>query len=119
MGVVMNQVPGRATRLSTALIEEVDKHFSVGDPYMRRYETSISASTIVPTVQQRGRTLFEEAPDHKVTKQYRDLAAEFGQRFDQLMGAQVPQTPEVHVSPELTVTHPQRAPSLEAEVSNG
>lgn len=81
MGVVMNQVPGRATRLSTALLEQVDKHFGVNDEFTRRFATSISASTIVPTVQQGGRTLFDEAPDHKVTQQYRNLAAEFEQRF--------------------------------------
>lgn len=81
MGVVMNQVPGRATRLSTALLEQVDKHFGINDEFTRRFATSISASTIVPTVQQGGRTLFDEAPDHKVTQQYRNLAAEFEQRF--------------------------------------
>ncbi len=84
MGVVMNQVPGRATRLSNLLMEEVDRHFGQGDPLMRRFQTSISASTIVPTVQQGGRTLFEEAPDHKVTQQYRKLAQEFEDRFAQL-----------------------------------
>ena len=89
MGVVMNQVPGRATRLSTALIEDVDAHFSVGDPFMRRYETSISASTVVPTVQQAGKTLFDEAPDHKVTQQYRVLAEEFERRFAALNNAEL------------------------------
>ena len=117
MGVVMNQVPGRATRLSTALIEEVDKHFSAGDEFMRRYESSISASTIVPTVQQGGRTLFEEAPDHKVTQQYRDLAEEFENRFERLItpsahagpAAQADPThgqAEVHINPDLQVPQP-------------
>ena len=120
MGVVMNQVPGRATRLSTALIEEVDKHFSAGDEFMRRYESSISASTIVPTVQQGGRTLFEEAPDHKVTRQYRDLAEEFEGRFAQLAApsdhagsaAQADPThgqAEVHINPDLEVPQPAHA----------
>jgi chromosome partitioning protein len=90
MGVVMNQVPGRATRLSTALMEEVDRHFSAGDEFMRRFQSSISASTIVPAVQQGGKTLFEEAPDHKVTQQYRDLAEEFEKRFERLAETQSP-----------------------------
>lgn len=81
MGVVMNQVPGRATRLSRALMAEVDKHFGAGDPMMRRFESSITASTIVPTVQQQGTTLFAAAPDHKVTHQFRELAEEFEERF--------------------------------------
>jgi len=116
MGVVMNQVPGRATRLSTALIEEVDKHFSAGDEYMRRYENSISASTVVPTVQQGGKTLFEEAPDHKVTQQYRSLAEEFEQRFAKLTSqANAPTASdptdgqgEVHINPDLQVSQDDR-----------
>lgn len=84
MGVVMNQVPGRPTRLSKALMEEVDHHFGVGDEFTRRFESSITASTIVPSVQQLGQTLFEAAPDHKVTQQYRDLAVEFEERFRRL-----------------------------------
>lgn len=84
MGVVMNQVPGRPTRLSRALMEEVDRHFDVGDEFMRRFESSITSSTIVPSVQQQGTTLFEAAPDHKVTQQYRELAAEFEDRFARL-----------------------------------
>lgn len=84
MGVVMNQVPGKPTRLSKALMEEVDRHFGAGDEFMRRYEESITASTIVPSVQQQGTTLFEAAPDHKITDQYRALAAEFEARFERL-----------------------------------
>jgi chromosome partitioning protein len=81
MGVVMNQVPGRPTRLSRALLEEVDRHFDAGDEFMRRFRTSISTSTIVPSMQQQGATLFEGAPDHKVTDQYRKLAEELENRF--------------------------------------
>lgn len=92
MGVVMNQVPGRPTRLSRTLLEEVDRHFGAGDEFMRRFDASISQSTIVPTAQQMGTTLFEAFPDHKVTQQYRDLAEEFEQRFDTLLGVQVLET---------------------------
>lgn len=86
MGVVMNQVPGRPTRLSRALLAEVDNYFSGGDEYRRAFKTQISSSTIVPTVQQGGKTLVEAAPDHKVTKQYRALAAEILERFERLEG---------------------------------
>lgn len=89
MGVVMNQVPGRPTRLSRTLLEEVDRHFGVGDEFMRRFEASISASTIVPSVQQQGLSLFDAAPDHKVTQQYRELAEEFESRFARLEGPQI------------------------------
>ena len=88
MGVVMNQVPGRATRLSKALLEEVDKHFGGGggDSLRRPFDVHITASTIVPSVQQAGQTLFEAAPDHKITKQYRALAEELEERFARLEG---------------------------------
>jgi len=84
MGVVMNQVPGKSTRLSRLLMDEVDRHFNAGDEYMRRFQSCISASTIVPSSQQQGITLFDGYPDHKVTQQYRELAAEFEKRFESL-----------------------------------
>lgn len=82
MGVVMNQVPGKETRLSRALLAEVERHFGGGDPYHRPYVNHISASTVVPTVQQFGKTLFEAEPEHKVTNQYRALARELIERFE-------------------------------------
>ncbi len=112
MGVVMNQVPGRATRLSKMLMEEVDQHFGCGDPFMRRFESCISASTIVPTVQQTGTTLFEAAPDHKVTQQYRDLAAEFEDRFSALA------SPQTQISADSSL-QPAQAASMPKEVVNG
>lgn len=85
MGVVMNQVPGKPTRLSQALLAEVDAHFGQGDDEFRRpFKTFITASTRVPTLQHAGMTLFEGAPDHKVTNLFRDLAKEFLGRFDRL-----------------------------------
>lgn len=96
MGVVMNQVPGRATRVSRTLMELVDEHFGTGDEFTSRFETSISTSTIVPGVQQEGKSLFEAAPDHKVTEQYRELAVEFEKRFDRFeSGAVVEVKPQV------------------------
>lgn len=87
LGVVMNQVPGRTTNLSRALMAEVDKNFGPGSglgPAAQRFETSISASTVVPSVQREGKTLFEAMPDHKVSHQYRELAMELEGRLAML-----------------------------------
>ena len=84
MGVVMNQVPGRATRLSRTLMAEVEKHFGGGDEFRKPFKAHITASTIVPSVQQSGKTLLEAAPDHKCTEQYRELARELVARFERL-----------------------------------
>ena len=64
MGAGMNQVPGGPSRLSKALLDQVDRHFGVGDESMRRIESRITSSTVVPSVQQKGQTLFEDAPEH-------------------------------------------------------
>ena len=112
MGVVMNQVPGRATRLSRALLAEVDKHFGGGDEYRRPFETHITASTIVPSVQQSGKTLLEAAPDHKVTHQYRALARELLGRFEKLEGK------VLEPMPKAPLTAPEPAPVKE-DAANG
>lgn len=93
MGVVMNQVPGRTTTLSKLLLGEVERHFGGGDEFRRPFENYISASTIVPSVQQSGKTLVEAAPDHKVTNQYRALAREFLARFEKLEGVSIEPRP--------------------------
>ena len=80
---------------------------------MRRYETSISASTIVPTVQQGGKTLFEEAPDHKVTQQYRQLADEFEARFAGLHAPDTDTASATETGPTDGVTTVQINPDLE------
>jgi len=97
MGVVMNNVPGKVTRLAKALMDEVDKHFGASGEFSSRFEASISASTIVPTVQQEGLSLFDAAPDHKVTNQYRALGAEFESRFNRYE-----QVPMIEIKPETT-----------------
>ena len=94
MGVVMNQVPGRHTKLSRLLLGEVEKHFGGGDEFRRPYENHITQSTIVPSVQQGGQTLIEAAPDHKVTEQYRALAREMVSRFERLEGSAIESGPQ-------------------------
>ncbi len=89
MGVVMNQVPGNVTRLSRVLMAEVDEHFGPNSNlggFSQRFETTISASTVVPSVQRNGQTLFEAEPNHKVTNEYRRLALEMEDRFARLEG---------------------------------
>lgn len=111
MGIVMNQVPGKMTRLARAILAEIDQVFSQGDEYMQRFKTEIHTSTVVPTLQQSGKYLFEAEPDHKVTHQFRELAGEFEARFDKFEGVK-PQPvaqPVVEVKP---------APVMEA-VANG
>ena len=111
MGVVMNQVPGRETKLSRLLMNQVSDHFSGGDEFQRPFENHISASTMVPTVQQSGKTLFDVAPDHKVTEQYRALARELIGRFERLEGGG--QEPERVIEPA-----PPREASQEGEAQS-
>jgi chromosome partitioning protein len=99
MGIVMNQVPGKMTRLARAILAEIDQVFATGDEYMQRFKTEIHSSTVVPTLQQSGKYLFEAEPDHKVTHQFRALAAEFEARFDKFEN--VPASPIVEVKPAL------------------
>lgn len=106
MGVVMNQVPGRHTKLSRLLLGEVEKHFGGGDEFRRPYENHITQSTIVPSVQQGGQTLIEAAPDHKVTEQYRALAREMVARFERLEGSAIESGPQF--------VDPQKEPTVEA-----
>ena len=109
MGVVMNQVPGRHTKLSRLLLGEVEKHFGGGDEFRRPFENYITQSTMVPSVQQGGQTLIEAAPDHKVTKQYRALARELIARFEKLEGKILEPAP-----PRKPLTEPTEQSTQEA-----
>lgn len=101
MGIVMNQIPGKMTRLARAILTDIDKVFADGDEYMQRFRSEIHSSTVVPTLQQAGKYLFEAEPDHKVTHQFRELAAEFEARFDKFEG--VAPTPIVELKPTVQV----------------
>lgn len=107
MGVVMNQVPGRHTKLSRLLLGEVEKHFGGGDEFRRPFKTHITQSTMVPSVQQSGKTLIQAAPDHKVTQQYRTLARELLARFEKFEGKIIaPAAPKGPVNKKLE--HPAK-----------
>ncbi len=87
MGVVVGKVPGRGTRLSSELLDYVDRTFAGGDAFMQPYKTTINASTVIPSVQKDGRTLFDTDPEHKIAWQFRALASEVEKRFEQLEAA--------------------------------
>ena len=54
-----------------------------------KFENLISRSTVIPQTQERGKTLFKTHPTHKVTDQYRQLAAEIEERLKAMLGEPV------------------------------
>lgn len=84
IGVVLQAVPGRQTKLSRKLIGFVKRTFSEVPYWMKPYETTISHSTVVGTAQDGGKTVFQTEPKHKITEQYRMLAEEVETRIDKL-----------------------------------
>lgn len=80
LGVVLGGVDKRTT-LSSALTDYVERTFTVngGDPL--KFQTTISRSTVLPTAQEVGRTLFQTNGGHKVADQYRRLATEIEDRL--------------------------------------
>lgn len=81
LGVILSGVDGRRTRLANTLIDYVGKQFSTGGGKTAKFETTISRSTVVPEAQKDGKTVFQASPNHKVTDQYRALAAEIEERL--------------------------------------
>ncbi len=81
IGVVLSNVDGRLTRLARELLNYVEETFAKTPPWMRKYETTISRTTIIPSAQKMGRTIFQTEPHHKVTEQFRALAREFEGRM--------------------------------------
>jgi len=81
IGVVLSNVDGRLTRLARELLNYVEETFAQTPPWMRKYETTISRTTVIPAAQKVGRTIFQTEPHHKVTEQFRALAREFEGRM--------------------------------------
>lgn len=79
LGVILTGVDNR-TRLARALVEYVDKLFAVDGQLSARFRNTISRSTVIPTTQEQGKTLFQTDPAHKVTEEYRALAREVDAR---------------------------------------
>jgi chromosome partitioning protein len=100
LGVIVGAVDKR-TRLATTLNEYVEGVFGVA-----KFQTSISRSTVVPDAQEVRKTIFQTAPAHPVTEQYRELAREIEARILKLEG--------------LTPSDSEPLPStVEKEVANG
>ncbi len=83
LGVVLSGVD-RRTNLANSLTEYVEKIFMGDSGKSARFETLIGRSTVIPQCQERGRTLFETHPNHKVAEQYRVLAREIETRLHKL-----------------------------------
>ena len=81
IGVVLSNVDGRQTRLARELLNYVEETFAQTPPWMRKYDTTISRTTIIPAAQKSGQTIFQTEPTHKVTDQFRSLAREFEKRM--------------------------------------
>ena len=87
-GVIISGVDKRTT-LPNSLAEYVEKIFSSDGKKSAKFETTVSRSTVIPQCQDVGKTLFQTHPTHKVTQQYRDLAAEVEARIAALAGGGV------------------------------
>ncbi len=81
LGVVLSGVDKR-TSLAHSLSDFVEKSFRTGESAeSMKFRTTIGRSTVIPQTQKVGRTLFETHPTHKVTDEYRALAAEVEERL--------------------------------------
>lgn len=97
LGVIIAGVD-RRTNLSNSLTEYVRSAFSTPDGQSAKFRTIISRSTVIPSAQKSGKTVFQTSPDHAVAHQYRALAQEIEERIARLTGAAVPQPVEENVS---------------------
>lgn len=80
IGVAIGAVE-RRTRLSRELIAYVKGTFK--DYQM---QPLIPRSTIIPTAQTLGKTIFQEDPDHPITQNFRDLAWDFERKIAKFIG---------------------------------
>ena len=110
LGVVLSSVDNR-TRLASTLTEYVDKTFSPVGKRSAKFQSIISRSTVIPEAQKVGKTIFQTAPSHKVTEQYRRLAREVEGRLAELTG-RAPATPAAPAAPAVEVqTYPENFPA--------
>lgn len=80
IGVALGAVE-RRTRLSRELIAYVSSTF-------KEYQMTplIPRSTIIPTAQTLGKTIFDEDPTHPISQAFRDLAYDFEQKIEKFLG---------------------------------
>ncbi len=84
IGVVLCNADGRQTRLTRELLSYVDETFGTLPPWMRKFETTISRTTVIPAAQKAGQTIFQTEPRHKVTEQFRTVAVELEKRMEMM-----------------------------------
>lgn len=80
LGVVLSAVDKR-TRLANTLSDYVEATFSPKGSSSLKFRTEIGRSTVIPSAQKHGRTVFQTDPEHRVANQYRDLARELMERL--------------------------------------
>ncbi len=68
IGVVLSNVDGRLTRLARELLSYVEETFAKTPPWMRKYETTISRTTVIPAAQKVGQ---DHLPDRAPSQGHR------------------------------------------------
>ena len=120
IGVVLSNVDGRLTRLARELLNYVEETFAKTPPWMRKYETTISRTTVIPAAQKVGRTIFQTEPHHKVTEQFRALAREFEVRMKMVDAQSAATLASQHVpQPEAMSTRVSTEVEPSEDVVNG
>lgn len=92
LGVILIGVDLR-TNLAKELLDYVTDTFTPEHGRSRKFDTKIDRSTIIPSSQKVGKTIFETDPKHKVTDQFRQLAEEFEERVAELSVSSTEQLP--------------------------
>ena len=86
LGVIMCKVD-RRTRIATSYVEQIRKDFeSAGE--MGAFETLITRATALEQAQREGKSLFDFAPGHKITDQFRALTREVLERIENASAAE-------------------------------
>jgi chromosome partitioning protein len=109
IGVAIGAVEKR-TRLSRELIAYVASTFN--DYQMHPL---IPRSTIIPTAQTLGRTIFQEDPDHPITEAFRDLAYDFERKIEKFIGVSF----EPSLRAPASIYEDETTENTNGEVANG
>ena len=80
LGVVLSSVDKR-TRLASTLSDYVEATFSASGSASLKFRTEITRSTVIPSAQKQGKTVFQTEATHKIADQYRALAGEVLERL--------------------------------------
>lgn len=80
LGVVLSSVDKR-TRLASTLSDYVQAAFTASDSTSLKFRTEITRSTVIPSAQKQGKTVFQTDGTHKIANQYRELAGEVLERL--------------------------------------